>query len=177
MRIKGEQLADVDVVDLVLERSTAAPSACRAAPATAGAPRSGRDARTRAASSPWTGRRRPRRRFPCVDLGDGAGGRRPPAAFRALEPGGADDGQVVARRRFSRKNDPIGAPHFLEIGPLSLVDDDLLRPIWPSARCSSPELWAHVGDLVEEADVTYASGFPEDYSDVFGAPAAALPAF
>ena len=42
---------------------------------------------------------------------------------------------------------------------------------------SSPELWAHVGDLVEEADVTYAGGFPEDYSDVFGAPAAALPAF
>ena len=29
----------------------------------------------------------------------------------------------------------------------------------------------------EEADVTYAGGFPEDYSDVFGAPAAALPAF
>ena len=45
------------------------------------------------------------------------------------------------------------------------------------ARCSSPELWAHVGDLVEEPDVTYAGGFPEDYSDVFGAPAAALPAF
>ena len=31
--------------------------------------------------------------------------------------------------------------------------------------------------IVEEADVTYAGGFPEDYSDVFGAPAAALPAF
>ncbi len=30
---------------------------------------------------------------------------------------------------------------------------------------------------VEEPDVTYAGGFPEDYSDVFGAPAAALPAF
>ena len=29
----------------------------------------------------------------------------------------------------------------------------------------------------DEADVTYAGGFPEDYSDVFGAPAAALPAF
>ena len=29
----------------------------------------------------------------------------------------------------------------------------------------------------EEPDVTYAGGFPEDYSDVFGAPAAALPAF
>jgi len=27
------------------------------------------------------------------------------------------------------------------------------------------------------AHVTYAGGFPEDYSDVFGAPAAALPAF
>ena len=25
-----------------------------------------------------------------------------------------------------------------------------------------------LGDLVEEADVTYAGGFPEDYSDVFG---------
>ena len=31
--------------------------------------------------------------------------------------------------------------------------------------------------LMEEPDVTYAGGFPEDYSDVFGAPAAALPAF
>ena len=30
---------------------------------------------------------------------------------------------------------------------------------------------------MEEPDVTYAGGFPEDYSDVFGAPAAALPAF
>ena len=29
----------------------------------------------------------------------------------------------------------------------------------------------------QEPDVTYAGGFPEDYSDVFGAPAAALPAF
>ena len=28
--------------------------------------------------------------------------------------------------------------------------------------------------VVEEADVTYAGGFPDDYSDVFGAPAAAL---
>ena len=27
------------------------------------------------------------------------------------------------------------------------------------------------------SDLTYAGGFPEDYSDVFGAPAAALPAF
>ena len=35
----------------------------------------------------------------------------------------------------------------------------------------------HVGDLVEEPDITYNGGFPEDYSDVFGAPAAALPAF
>ena len=98
---------------------------------------------------------------------------------------------------FSRKNDPIGAPHFepcLEppppgagprtSRPASPVDDDLLLSPPPplfaedwGARCSSPELWAHVGDLVEEADVTYAGGFPEDYSDVFGAPAAALPAF
>ena len=68
--------------------------------------------------------------------------------------------------------------------PASPVDDDLLLSPPPplfaedwGARCSSPELWAHVGDLVEEADVTYAGGFPEDYSDVFGAPAAALPAF
>ena len=30
---------------------------------------------------------------------------------------------------------------------------------------------------LELTDVTYAGGFPEDYSDVFGAPAAALPAF
>ena len=42
-----------------------------------------------------------------------------------------------------------------------------------SRRSSQP----YVGDLVEEPDVTYAGGFPEDYSDVFGAPAAALPAF
>ena len=68
--------------------------------------------------------------------------------------------------------------------PASPVDDDLLLSPPPplfaedwGARCSSPELWAHVGDLVEEPDVTYAGGFPEDYSDVFGAPAAALPAF
>jgi hypothetical protein len=98
---------------------------------------------------------------------------------------------------FSRKNDPIGAPHFepcLEppppgagprtSRPASPVDDDLLLSPPPplfaedwGARCSSPELWAHVGDLVEEPDVAYAGGFPEDYSDVFGAPAAALPAF
>ena len=68
--------------------------------------------------------------------------------------------------------------------PASPVDDDLLLSPPPplfaedwGARCSSPELWAHVGDLAEQPDVTYAGGFPEDYSDVFGAPAAALPAF
>ena len=46
-------------------------------------------------------------------------------------------------------------------------------------RASSGDVYGTLrhGDLVEEADVTYAGGFPEDYSDVFGAPAAALPAF
>ena len=49
--------------------------------------------------------------------------------------------------------------------------------IFPAPVIEVAAVAHHVGDLVEEADVTYAGGFPEDYSDVFGAPAAALPAF
>ena len=236
VRIKGEQLADVDVVELlhlrpVLERSTLrrAKRARRAAPA----PKAATPAKRRRAApvtppgrgpaarpafpdrapgaSPVTP---PRRRPVPVDLGRAAPaayGRLPHGfTFRGAEPatpttvksplsGGLDgvgDKPSLAVT-FSRKNDPIGAPHFepcLEppppgagprtSRPASPVDDDLLLSPPPplfaedwGARCSSPELWAHVGDLVEEPDVTYAGGFPEDYSDVFGAPAAALPAF
>ena len=95
------------------------------------------------------------------------------------------DGRSPRRERGARRGADSGMRDRRGIHPAaSPVDDDLLLSPPPplfaedwGARCSSPELWAHVGDLVEEPDVTYAGGFPEDYSDVFGAPAAALPAF
>ena len=100
-----------------------------------------------------------------------------PREARAAPPGGA-------QRDPARLEPPPPGAGPRTSRPASPVDDDLLLSPPPplfaedwGARCSSPELWAHVGDLVEEADVTYAGGFPEDYSDVFGAPAAALPAF